>query len=62
MKVHEMKKELEKVSKILPELRHDLDEIYSTEQGKKMRLKQLWKEYEDKYNEIKNSKVYKTLQ
>lgn len=62
MKVHEMKKELEKVAKVLPELRHDLDEVYATEQGKKTKLKQLWKDYEDKYYEIKNSKVYKTLQ
>lgn len=62
MKVHEIKKELEKVSKVLPDLRHDLDEVYATDQGKKTKLKQLWKDYEDKYNEIRNSKVYKTLQ
>lgn len=62
MKIFEIKSELEKVSKIIPELRHDLDEAYTLETGKKSRIKLLWKEYEDRYKEIRNSKIYNTLQ
>lgn len=62
MKVAEIKSELEKVSKVIPELRKDLDAAYALDTGKKSRIKLLWKEYEDQYKEIKNSRVYKTLQ
>jgi hypothetical protein len=62
MKVYELKSELEKVSKVIPQLRQDLDEVYKSETGKKSRIKLLWKEYQDRYNEIRNSKIYTTLQ
>jgi hypothetical protein len=62
MKVNEIKAELEKVSKVIPELRKDLDQAYALDTGKKSRIKLIWKEYEDQYKEIRNSKVYKTLQ
>ena len=61
MKVAEIKSELEKVSKVIPELRKELDEAYSMDAGKKTKIKLLWKEYEDRYKEIRNSKVYRTL-
>ncbi|WPU66879.1 hypothetical protein [Peredibacter starrii] len=62
MKITEIKSELEKVSKVIPELRKDLDEAYTLDAGKKSRIKLLWREYEDRYKEIRNSKVYNTLQ
>ena len=62
MKVSEIKSELEKVSKVIPELRKELDEAYSLDTGKKSRIKLIWKEYEDQYKEIRNSRIYKTLQ
>lgn len=62
IKVTEIKSELEKVSKLIPELRKDLDEAYHLDSGKKSRIKLLWKEYSDRYNEIKNSREYKNLQ
>lgn len=62
MKVVEIKAELEKVSKIIPELRKDLNEAYVAGQGKKSRMKLLWKQYEDQYREIRNSPLYKSLQ
>jgi hypothetical protein len=62
MKYNEIKSELEKVSKIIPELRQDLDKAYHMDSGKKRQIKLLWKQYEAKYNEIKNSAAYKTLQ
>lgn len=62
MKLTEIKSELEKVSKVIPELREDLDKVYASGPGKKSRIKLLWKEYEDRYNEVKNSKIYKNLQ
>lgn len=61
MKVTEIKSELEKVSKVIPELRKELDRLYAMDSGKKSRIKLLWREYENRYNEIKNSKLYKTL-
>ncbi len=61
MKITEIKSELEKVSKVIPELRKDLDRAYSMDAGKKTKFKLLWKEYEDRYKEIRNSKVYRTL-
>lgn len=62
MKITEIKSELEKVSKVIPELRKDLDEAYTLDTGKKSRIKLLWREYEDRYKEVRNSKVYNTLQ
>lgn len=61
MKVNEMKNELEKVSKVLPELRKELDEVYHMETGKKSRLKLLWKEYESKVNEMKSSREFRDI-
>lgn len=61
MKVTEIKNELEKISKVIPELRKELDEAYSLDSGKKSRIKLLWKEYEDRHKEIKNSREYKNL-
>ena len=61
MKVNEMKNELEKVSKVLPELRKELDEVYHMESGKKSRLKLLWKEYESKVNEMKSSREFRDI-
>lgn len=62
MKVSEIKMELEKVSKVIPELREDLDKAYHLDSGKKSQIKLLWKEYADRYKEVRNSKVYRTLQ
>lgn len=61
MKVSEIKTELEKISKVIPELRKDLDEVYSAGPEKKSKIKLLWKEYEDRYKEIRNSRIYRTL-
>lgn len=61
MKVHEMKSELEKVSKVIPELRKELDEVYHLDSGKKGRLKLLWKEYEGRVKEMRMSKEFKDL-
>lgn len=62
MKFTEIKSELEKVSRMIPELRKDLDKAYAMDTGKKSRIKLLWKEYEDQYKEIRNSRAYKNLQ
>lgn len=61
MKVFEMKNELEKVSKIIPELRKELDEAYQMDSGKKGRLKLLWKEYEGKVKELRESREYRDI-
>lgn len=61
MKVHEMKEELEKVAKVIPDLRHELDEAYKTEAGKKSRIKLLWKQYEDHHRSMRESREYKNL-
>lgn len=61
MKVNEMKNELEKVSKIIPELRKELDEVYHLDSGKKSKLKLLWKEYEEKVKEMRNSREYRDI-
>ncbi len=61
MKITEIKSELEKVSKVIPELRKDLDETYRADSGKKSRIKLLWREYEDRYKEVRNSRIYRTL-
>lgn len=62
MKFSEIKSELEKVSKVIPELRRDLDKAYHMDSGKKRQIKLLWKEYADRYKEVMNSKEYKNLQ
>lgn len=61
MKIHEMKNELEKVSKVVPELRKELDDVYAMDAGKKSKIKLLWKEYEKKHKELKNSRDFKNL-
>ena len=61
MKVFEMKNELEKVSKVLPELRQKLDEAYGSETGKKSHLKLLWKQYADRHKDLRNSQEYRHL-
>lgn len=61
MKIFEIKNELEKVSRVLPELRSKLDDAYSSSSGKKGKIKLLWKEYEAKHKEMRNSKDYKNL-
>lgn len=61
MKVHEMKAELEKVAKVIPELRHELDEAYRSEESKKSRIKLLWKQYERRHKEMRDSAEYKNL-
>lgn len=62
MKVTDIKNELEKASKFIPELRKDLDEAYHMDTGKKSKIKLLWKEYSDRYNEIKDTKEFRNLQ
>lgn len=62
MKIHEMKGELEKVAKFVPELRKDLDDAYASESGKKSRIKLLWKEYEPKYKELSETREFRNLQ
>jgi hypothetical protein len=61
MKVNEMKNELEKVSRVIPELRKELDELYHLEAGKKSRIKLLWKEYEGKVKEMRSSGEFRDL-
>ena len=61
MKVHEMKEELEKVAKVVPALRQELDEAYNSETGKKSRIKLLWKQYELKHHQMRESKEFKNL-
>jgi hypothetical protein len=61
MKVNEIKDELEKVSKVIPELRKELDDAYHLDSGKKSRIKLLWKEYEPRVKEMKMSKEFRDL-
>ena len=62
MKVTEMKTELEKVSKFIPELRKELDEAYHLETGKKSKIKLLWKQYSDRYKEISETSEFRKMQ
>lgn len=62
MKVTEMKTELEKVSKFIPELRKELDEAYHLETGKKSKIKLLWKQYSDRYKEISETPEFRKMQ
>lgn len=62
MKVTEIKSELEKAAKFIPELRKDLDLAYHLDAGKKSKIKLLWKEYADRYNDIKDTKEYRNMQ
>lgn len=61
MKVNEIKDELERVSKVIPELRKELDEAYSMDSGKKSKIKLLWKEYEPRVKEMRQLKEYRDL-
>ncbi len=61
MKVNEMKDELEKIAKIIPELRKELDDVYHMATGKKSRMKLLWKEYEGKAKELRASREYRDI-
>lgn len=61
MKVYEMKDELEKVAKAVPELRPKLDDAYTSEAGKKSKIKLLWNEYAQKHKELKSSRDFKHL-
>lgn len=61
MKIYQMKEELEKVAKIIPELREELDKAYHSDAGKKSKIKLLWKQYEAKHHEMRDSKDYKNL-
>ena len=56
-----MKNELEKIAKVLPELRGKLDKLYSSETGKKREIKLLWKNYEKKHKELRDSREFKDL-
>lgn len=62
MKVTDIKSELEKASKFIPELRKDLDEAYHLDTGKKSKIKLLWREYSDRYNEVKDTPEFRNLQ
>ncbi len=61
MKVHEMKNQLEQISRIVPELRKELDEVYHMDTGKKSRMKLLWQEYEGKVKELKESREFRDI-
>lgn len=61
MKTHEIKTELEKMAKVVPELRHDLDEAYSSDTGKKSKIKLLWRQWEAKHKEMRESREHKNL-
>ena len=61
MKVNQMKSELEKVAKVLPDVRRQLDQIYHLEAGKKGRIKLLWKEYEPQVKELKSTKEFRDI-
>jgi hypothetical protein len=61
MKVYEMKDELEKVAKVIPALRKELDEAYATEMGKKSKIKLLWKQYETRHHEMRESREHHKL-
>jgi hypothetical protein len=61
MKINEMKEELEKVSKVIPQLRQELDKAYQSETGKKGKIKLLWKQYQAKHKELRGSNEYKNL-
>lgn len=61
MKFYEMKEELEKVAKIIPELREELDKAYHSDTGKKSKIKLLWKQYEARHHEMRDSKDFKNL-
>lgn len=62
MKVTDIKNELEKASRFIPELRKDLDEAYHLDTGKKSKIKLLWREYSDRYNAVKDTKEFRDLQ
>jgi hypothetical protein len=61
MKVHEMKDELEKISKVVPQLRQELDEAYTSHVSKKSKIKLLWKQYETRHKELRECGEYPNL-
>lgn len=61
MKIYQMKEELEKIAKVIPKLRKELDEAYLSEAGKKSKIKLLWKQYESRHHELRDLKEYKNL-
>lgn len=61
MQVHEMKIELEKVAKVVPELRGELDDAYATHTGKKSKIKLLWQQYQRTHDDMRDSKQYDDL-
>ncbi len=61
MKIHEMKTELEKVAKVYPELRQELDDAYASPEGKKRKIKLIWQEYEKRHHELRDSKQHDNL-
>ena len=61
MKVTDIKSELEKASKFIPELRKELDQAYQLDTGRKSKIKLIWREYSDRYNQIKDSKEFRNL-
>ncbi len=61
MKVHQMKDELEKIAKVVPELRKELDQAYGTETGKKTKIKLLWKQYETRHRELRDDRQFRHL-
>ncbi len=61
MKVHQMKDELEKIAKVVPELRRELDLVFRADKGKKPKLKLLWKQYESRHRELRDDRQYRDL-
>jgi hypothetical protein len=61
MKVFEMKAELEKVAKFIPELREGLDEAYKAHEGKKSKIKLLRQQYGKRHDEMRDSKQFEDL-
>jgi hypothetical protein len=61
MKIVDMKNELEKVAKVIPELRRELDEAYLQGAGKKSKIKLLWRQWSLKHKELRESKDFKNL-
>lgn len=62
MNVHNVKNELEKASRFIPELRERLDEAYKLDHGKKSRIKLLWREFQDRYKEVSQTPEFRKLQ
>lgn len=61
MKIYEMKEELEKVAKVIPELKQELQKAYGSDTGKKAKIKLLWQQYEGKHKEMREAREFKNL-